>query len=167
MEVRINSKPYELKVLNRNNNVITVSINGKKYELDIEQVANGVYSVLHNGMSFNIELINGSSAKKYTVNTFYRSYDVEIADAQTRYMESRKGGGSLDENKVITSPMPGKVVAVPVKLGETVQAGQTMIVISAMKMESEYKAGCQGIVKEINVKEGDTIEANKPLVVIE
>ncbi|MFC2099127.1 biotin/lipoyl-containing protein, partial [Bacteroidota bacterium] len=51
--------------------------------------------------------------------------------------------------------------------GEKVEAGQTVIIVSAMKMESEYKAGHAGVVKEIHVKEGDTIEGNQPLVTIE
>ena len=61
--------------------------------------------------------------------------------------------------------MPGKVVKIPVKAGETVEAGQTLIIVSAMKMESEFKARKAGVVKSIHVAEGDTIDANKVLVV--
>jgi len=48
-----------------------------------------------------------------------------------------------------------------------VKAGDTVIIVSAMKMESEYKVKKDRVIKEIKVKEGDTIQANQPLVVIE
>jgi biotin carboxyl carrier protein len=54
-----------------------------------------------------------------------------------------------------------------VKTGEKVEQGQTVIIVSAMKMESEYKTGKAGTIKEIHVKEGDTIEGNQPLLTIE
>ena len=63
--------------------------------------------------------------------------------------------------------MPGKVVKIPVKKGDKVNAGDTVIIVSAMKMESEYKVKIDRVVKEIKVKEGDTIAANQPLIIVE
>ena len=63
--------------------------------------------------------------------------------------------------------MPGKIVRIAVKVGEKVEVGQTVIIVSAMKMESEYKAGKEGVIKKIHVNEGDTIEGNQPLITIE
>jgi len=63
--------------------------------------------------------------------------------------------------------MPGKIVKITVKAGEKVKQGQTVIIVSAMKMESEYKTGKAGTIKEIYVREGDTIEGNQPLITIE
>ena len=63
--------------------------------------------------------------------------------------------------------MPGKIVKILVAVGDAVEAGQTVIIVSAMKMESEFKAAKAGIVSEIPVKEGDTVDGNQVLVVIE
>ena len=63
--------------------------------------------------------------------------------------------------------MPGKVVKVFATEGEDVTKGQTLVVISAMKMESEYKAPMDGKIKKVAVKEGDTIEGNQILVELE
>ncbi len=63
--------------------------------------------------------------------------------------------------------MPGKIVKILVAEGDKVEAGQTVIIVSAMKMESEFKASKAGIVNEIPVKEGDTVDGNQVLVVIE
>ena len=67
----------------------------------------------------------------------------------------------------IVSPMPGKVVKVLVQKGDAVQQGQTLIIVAAMKMESEYKVSRDGIVAEVLVKDGDTVDGNQTLIVIE
>lgn len=167
LEVKIGDRIAEVKLLKQDRNFVTISIDNKVYDLDIEMVENGVYSILHNGHSYNVELIEGSTAKKYYVNTLYQHFDVEIIDAQSKYLQNRKKNLDVEGGNVISSPMPGKVVRIPVKVGDDVKIGQTVIVISAMKMESDYKSAIDGKVKEINVKEGSTIEGNQPLVVIE
>ena len=63
--------------------------------------------------------------------------------------------------------MPGRIVKIPVTEGQEVITGQTLIVVSAMKMESEYKSSKNGIVKHIHVKEGDVVTGHQPLLTIE
>jgi biotin carboxyl carrier protein len=67
----------------------------------------------------------------------------------------------------ISSPMPGKVVKVPVVVGEKVAPGQTLIVVEAMKMQSEFKAMAERTVKEILVKEGDIVTAHQIMIKLE
>jgi biotin carboxyl carrier protein len=62
--------------------------------------------------------------------------------------------------------MPGKVVKIPVKQGDMVTAGQTLIVVEAMKMQSEFKAAADRQVTDILVKEGDTVNANQLLIIL-
>ena len=71
-----------------------------------------------------------------------------------------------DKDNSIVSPIPGKVVKIFVKPGQKVKVGDTIIIISAMKMDSEFKTKKDGIVKKINVKEGDTVKGGKKLVII-
>ena len=63
--------------------------------------------------------------------------------------------------------MPGKVVRILCKTGDQVKAGDTVIIVSAMKMESEYKVRSDRKIRDIKVKEGDTVSANQPLIIIE
>jgi biotin carboxyl carrier protein len=142
-------------------------VDDKLYELDMIKVQEGMYSILLEGKSYNIEIIEKDSAKQYSVNTLEKSYDLEIIDAETRYLMSRKGSDPEDAENIVSSPMPGKIVKIPVKAGEKVEAGQNVIIVSAMKMESEYKAGKEGVIREVHVSEGDTIEGHQPLVTIE
>jgi len=104
--------------------------------------------------------------KKYSANTLYNSFDVEIIDAESRYMNSRKGEED-EEQSFISTPMPGKVVKILVEEGQQVKAGETLIIVSAMKMESEYKVASDRTVTEILVSEGDNIDGNQPLITLE
>ncbi|MBI9038312.1 MAG: biotin/lipoyl-binding protein [Bacteroidales bacterium] len=164
--VSINKRTANIELLSRDENKIKIKVDEKTYDLDIVMVENGVYSLLHEGKSYNVELIQNQSNKKYIVNTLYNSHDVEIIDAESKYLKSRKKD-LLDEDMAISSPMPGKVVKILVEKGNKVKAGETVIVVSAMKMESEYKVKKDRIIKDILVKEGDIIDGNQPLVLIE
>jgi biotin carboxyl carrier protein len=63
--------------------------------------------------------------------------------------------------------MPGKVVRVLVKAGDTVQTRQSLVVVEAMKMENELRAARTGTVREVFVREGQSVDAGTPLVAIE
>jgi acetyl/propionyl-CoA carboxylase alpha subunit len=67
----------------------------------------------------------------------------------------------------ITSPMPGKVVKVKASQGDEVNPGQVLLIVEAMKMENSLMAATEGVVKEINVKAGDKVDASKVLVLLE
>ena len=112
-------------------------------------------------------MANTDSAKKYHVTTFFRSYSAEIIDAESKYLKSRMKAYDEEGKAIISTPMPGKVVKIPVKVGDKVKEGDTVIVVEAMKMQSEYKVKKDRVVLEILVKEGDTINANQPLIIVE
>jgi len=165
-EVKINNRHSTIEVLSREGNQFTILIDKNHYELDIAEVEKGVYSILHKNRSFNVELVEGKNSKSYIVNTLYEAFDVEIIDAETKYLMNRHKDDGEDEN-TISSPMPGKVVKILFKEGDSVKAGETVVVVSAMKMESEYKVKQDRKIKRILVKEGDTVNGDQPMVVIE
>lgn len=164
-EISLNGESEPIEIIHQEGNLVEVVIGGRKYELDIVEVENGIYSILLDGKSFNVELTPLTN-KKYTVHTLYNSFDAEIVDAETRYMRSRKG--EMDEEQsFISTPMPGKVVKILVEEGQKVKAGETLVIVSAMKMESEYKVSTDKVVKQILVSEGDNIDGNQPLITLE
>ena len=67
----------------------------------------------------------------------------------------------------ITSPMGGKVLGVKVKVGDTVNENDEVVIIEAMKMELPIVATTSGIVKEVKCNKGDAVEADAVLVVLE
>ena len=166
-EVNLGRRNARVELLNRNGSKVQLDIDGRIYDSDIVMVEKGVYSILHNGHSYNIELIEGETSKKYIVNTFAKTFNLEIVDAESKYISSRNKGMEVEEENVVSSPMPGKVVKIPVKVGDKVDAGQTLIVVEAMKMQSEFKASHDKTVLEILVKEGDTVNAHQLMMKLE
>ncbi len=166
-EIRLDERLANVILSRQEEDLFTFEIDGREYLLDIVMVEEGVYSILYNGKSYIIELIEVESPKKYIVNTKYKTFDLEIIDSETRYIQNRKKSIEAGEEGAISSPMPGKVIKIPVKIGDEIESGQTVIIISAMKMESEYKAGKKGRIKEILTREGAVIEGNQILITIE
>lgn len=164
VEIKIGDRVAWVNLLSQNENILKVDVDGKIYNVDLMHTADGTFSILEGGHSYNIELVPNKDHKKYTAHTLYQTYDLEVIDAEARYLMNRGGNGFDSTENTIFSPMPGKVVSILVKEGDKVEEGETVIIISAMKMESEYKAPKAGIVKKINVKNEDTIEGNQVLI---
>lgn len=167
VEIKIGERIAWVDLISQDGSILEVMIDNKKYKVDLMHTADGTFSILEGGHSYNIELVPQNHPKKYTAYTLYEEYDVEVIDAEARYLMNRGANGFGSADNKITSPMPGKVVKVLVKEGDDIKEGETAVIISAMKMESEYKASMTGKVKKVNVKDGDTVEGNQILVELE
>lgn len=166
LEIQVGERIAKVELINRTGSEFEIKVDGNLYDIDIIMVERGVYSILLDGRSYNVELLATDNPKNYQVNTLFYSFDAEVVDAERKYQKSRKRIDDL-EDSVISSPMPGKVVKILVKAGDQVKSGDTVVIVSAMKMESEYKVKSDRLIKEIKVKEGDTVSANQPLIIIE
>ena len=167
IEIKLDKRIASVEVLKQFENMLEIKVDDKIYQVDLMHNDEGIFSILSNGQSFNIELVPQSKPKHFTAYTLYDSYDIEVIDAESRYRRNRSGASPLSSENNIISPMPGKVVKIPVSVGDEVKKGDTLITISAMKMESEYKAPKDGKISKINVSEGSTVDANQVLIEIE
>lgn len=68
--------------------------------------------------------------------------------------------------RVVSAPMPGRIIRVLVKPGDKVEAGQDVVILEAMKMENSIMASAGGTVKQLLVAEGDTVAADAQLIEI-
>lgn len=66
----------------------------------------------------------------------------------------------------IKAPVPGKILSIKCKVNDFVKPGQMLLILEAMKMENEIYSNSSGVVKEIKVKEGDSVQYGDTLVVI-
>ena len=156
----------DVSLVSKDGNNVKILIDGEPYDVDIVMAENGSCSILHNGNSYNAELIRGEGGKNYDVNIFYRSYHVDIVDTQAKYLRMKKGDEEMQDDKIV-APMPGKVVKIPVQKGDRLAAGDIVVVLEAMKMQSNYKVTSDCIVKDILVNEGDSVNANQVLIVLD
>jgi biotin carboxyl carrier protein len=76
------------------------------------------------------------------------------------------GMSSATANKVnnIKAPMPGLIINLKVAEGDTVKAGDQLLILEAMKMENILKSPGDGVIKKIKVKKGDSVEKNQVLI---
>jgi len=122
----------------------------------------GVYSVLMDGRSYEARVEERPGGLVVVIDGY--RFEIEVRDPR-RW--SRKAGGAGAEGvQSIAAPMPGKVVRVLVAPGDTVEAGQGLVVVEAMKMQNEMKASRAGRVLSVAVKEGATVAAGEVLATI-
>jgi biotin carboxyl carrier protein len=94
------------------------------------------------------------------------SYDI-LVEEQTRWIIRTRGGAAAGgQGQTLTAPLPGKITHVAVRVGDQVGAGDTLLVIEAMKMENEFKASAAGTVAEVRVQPGQAVNPGDVLVVI-
>ena len=163
MEIHIGDRIADVTLVNKEGNKVQLTVDSASYDVDIVMAENGSCSILHNGKSYNAELIRKEGGKSYTVNAHYQSYNIDIIDSQAKYLRMRKAADEKQEDKIV-SPMPGKVVKIPVSVGDKLETGDIVAVIEAMKMQSNLKVTAPCTVEEILVAEGDTVSANQTLV---
>ena len=123
------------------------------YEVSFEPAADGDVIVHVNGVAVPLTVTEPGPAKS-------------SAKAAQR---GRRRSGEADPGsapRTIVAPMPGRIVKVLVKPEEAVSARQPLVVVEAMKMENELRAPRDGVVAEIRVAEGASVEANAVLVVL-
>ena len=179
MEIRVGNRIAEVELISKVGNCVRMSIDGKVLDLDVMMAENGVCSILMDGVSYNAELIRAEGGKSYTVNTAFASLPVEILDAKAKLVinlttkdmaratdwcgvRSGKNYNKFEEMKL--TPVPGKVVKVMAAEGDRLAAGDTVLVVEAMKMQSNFKVSEDCVVREVLVKEGDLVNTDQVLV---
>lgn len=158
----------EVTLLSKEGNQVKIDIDGKVYDVDVAMLQNGTCSLIYDGNSYNAELIRESGDKHYRVNLNYSTYQIDMLDSQAKYMKMRRGG-SQDalQSDLITAPMPCKIVNIYVKHGDELKAGDTVLTMEAMKMQSNYKVNADCMVKEVLVNVGDSVRVEQPLIRLE
>jgi len=162
-EVIIAGKTYRVE-LQRAEAGWQCKLDGRELPLDVTAAQSGVLSLLLNGKSYEVKQeLTGTDTNIVVGN---ERFSVALRDP--RSLRSRRAAGTAEYGvRKITAPMPGKIVRVLAGEGTAVQAGQSVIVIEAMKMQNELKAPKAGVVKKINVAEGAAVDAGQTLAEVE
>lgn len=107
----------------------------------------------------------GSRRGKYTLSIDGRRFEVEALDERTHAIRQLSAAAAPPAGPApLVAPMPGLIVRVNVAAGDTVQAGQGLVVMEAMKMENELRAAAAGVVKAVRVAPGTAVERGATLV---
>ncbi len=149
----------------RENGCYRITLGGEVWEVDARLTAQGIYSLLIDGVSYVADVTDQEGA--CVVDVLDETYVVQVEE-ETRYIIRTKGGAAgAHAHQVLVAPLPGKITHVAVQVGDTVAAGDTLLVIEAMKMENEFKAGTAGTIAEIRVQPGQAVNGGDVLMVID
>ena len=147
--LKINGNPYEVKIedINESSTMARVTVNGVKYDVEIEGA-------------------KASAVKKPAVVAAPEATGLSVTP-KTPIATKPAAPAAAASGLKVTCPLPGTIISLNVKEGDTVAAGQTLLVLEAMKMENNIDAERGGVVKQVLVQSGATVMEGDVLLVIE
>lgn len=143
---------------------VHVELDGTPVVADLTRLESSLYSLLLDGHSR--EMVLERDGEKVAVYLDGERIDTVVRDELSRALSAVTGPVAAGASEVL-APMPGVVVAIPVKPGDVVEAGQPVIVVEAMKMQNELGAEAAGVVVSIEVQVGSTVSGGDVLVRLE
>ena len=158
---QLNGKSYEIAPDGE-----LMLVNSNSLEWDLTALDNGQYHIRYKNKSYPAELVKLDKATKTVeIKVLGQKYVVQIRDKVDLLLE-KMGMNAAASGKVNTvkAPMPGLIIDLRVKAGDTVKAGDPLLILEAMKMENIIKAAGEDTVKTVKVKKGDSVEKGQVLI---
>jgi len=156
VEVDGKTSPLELKEEFRYDSPFSLKIAGKSHRVELNKInRNAQFSIKIDGKTYTVQ---HETARTVLAPTFKQPLPT---------LEKKPFRKAVSEMGGVTAPMPGKVVLLRVKVGDSVRVGDALCVLEAMKMENEITAPRTGTVKEILVSEGANVNNGDALIIIE
>ncbi len=165
----------ELKVVGENKeefkiafdkNANSGTINEKEFSLDVAQINDKTFHIIKDNKSYNVEVLKLKlEEKEVFIKVNGDKYKFSVKDKFDELLKSL-GMDNLASAKVsdLKAPMPGLVLEIDVEVGQSVQKGDALLILEAMKMENVIKSPADGVIKKIAVNKGDAVEKNQVLL---
>ena len=159
----VEDKQYLVEVIDEKH----VSVDGKVYNIDFESVSGQpVFSLIVDGKSHEAYVQEGD--ENWQVLMRGRLYPVKVEDEREKRLRAAAGGGVAETGEFhLKAPMPGLVIAIPIKEGQEVKRGQVLLILESMKMQNELKAPRDGKVSRIKVRPGESVEQKQALLSVQ
>lgn len=164
----MNTQKKERIILNRESNQeFSFPPVNKRTNSTVENTRDGFSFMTDGDRSYSIEIVSHHQ-NEYELLVNGNSY---IFSVETPFSLGRKKMLISQRNESTTirlkAPMPGKILEVMVKTGDSVKAGDTLVVLEAMKMQNAILASTKGIIKKVLIREGDTTSKSDLLIELE
>lgn len=182
-KVSVNDKPHTIRLTKIDTkSPFSVEIDGKSCWVEVlnELGFRKPFLIKTNGRAYKVELGEFNGNAPFFVRVNNKPYKVQYENAKmsrtsTRVTEltlptpldKRLSKSLVKRENAVTAPMPGIVVSLKVKVGDSVSSGQPLCILEAMKMENEITASKTGVIKEIHISEGSSVSQGQPIVLIE
>lgn len=141
-----------------------ILINDVPQEIDFRRLpSGGVTSLLMNHRS--ISAVVEERGDYWDVLIEGELYAVQVQDERVYRLERMRSTGlSVNGEALVTSPMPGIIISVPVAVGDVIRHGDKVVILESMKMENELRAPCDGVVTHVFVAAGASVEKDQQLI---
>ena len=137
------------------------TINGTKYEVAIGDIVENIAEVTVNGEVYKVEMEPEAEPEKKKVVV------KPVAQQESANDDAPATNANVNTADAVKAPLPGVVTEIKVAVGDEVKAGDTVVVLEAMKMANNLEANKDGKIAAILVKVGASVMEDTPLVVIE
>ena len=124
-----------------------------------------IRKVIIDGEEFEVDVDVDGEIYRATIEG--ETFEFKIPESKASGARMRTGSGVRKRSGTVSASMPGKVVTVEVSVGDSVEEGQTILILEAMKMQQSLKAELSGIVKKINFQPGAQVATDDILVELE
>jgi biotin carboxyl carrier protein len=164
-EKKSKEEPRRIELREIDEHRCAVEVDGRTIEVDAVKSGRTIYSVIEDGRQFEVS-VDEKGPREFDVFVRGRLFHLEAVDERSKLLaETSKLAASGPQT--VEAEMPGKVVLVKAAVGDTVAEGQGVVVVEAMKMENEIPSPIDGVVSELPVEPGDTVENGAVLFVVE
>ena len=143
-----------------------ITVGGRAFEVEVGDLGRSPVRVVVNGVEYRIDL-PGRAAVPATSPAPAASVPPASAAPAQPTETSRAAAAPTAGADAVTAMMPGRVISVEVKPGDSVQRGQTVCVIESMKMEQNIASPRDGTVRAVPVSAGDSVQRGQTLVELE
>ena len=151
------------------------TVKGVDYEVEIQDIEGNIANVTVNGIPFEVEMKQPVKAGKQKVKLSEERRAEESEERRVKSEESNSSSASAASTrsaptagagKPVGAPLPGTINEIKVKVGDKVNAGDTVVILEAMKMQNNIEAETSGTITSINVNKGDAVMEGDTLVTI-
>lgn len=126
------------------------------------------YVVTLNGKDYEVEVAETEATVVNVAESTFNPAPAAVPQQSVQVQETAPAPAPVadGEGEKMLAPMPGTVLGIKVNVGDSVKAGDVIIVLEAMKMENDIVAPCDGTVKQIFVQKSSTVNTDDILAVI-
>ena len=161
-EYKVKGVDYVVEIQDVEGNIANVTVNGIPFEVEMKQpVKSSKQKVKLTDGQNNISANSAASAGSASGSNSAGSSSAASSDSVSSSKQATPAAG-----KPVVAPLPGTINEIKVKIGDKVNAGDTVVVLEAMKMQNNIDAETSGTIASINVNKGDAVMEGDTLVTI-